>query len=375
MRHFFLVAGESSGDTHGASLIRALREQDPAVTCEGLGGPRMASAGMVLRHDLASQAIMGFTEVARRLPAIRRLFLDTVAHLRAVRPDCLVLIDYPGFNIRLAKTAHGLGIPVVYFISPQVWAWKKRRIHTLARYVGKMLVILPFEERLYHEIGMPCAYVGHPLLDHIAAYRAPAPSDELVIGILPGSRAQEIERLLPAMVEIAQGIRARYPEAHFRTPCIDEARRAQVCALAGDFPLEVVIGGMYDVLAAARFCLVASGTATLETALFEVPMVIMYRVGRLNYWLARWLVRGISHIGIVNILAGRGIVPEYLQGEAVSANVLPKALELIADTPARAQMIVDLRALRHTLGGGGASERAAKEILAFLDERHARAKV
>jgi len=222
---------------------------------------------------------------------------------------------------------------------------------------------------------MPCVYVGHPLLDHIAAYHAPARRDELVIGILPGSRAQEIGRLLPAMVEIARGIRARYPEAHFHTPCVDEARGAQIRALAGDFPLEVVIGGMYDVLSAARFCLVASGTATLETALFEVPMVIMYRVGRLNYWLARWLVRDITHIGMVNILAGRGIVPEYLQGDAVSAKVLPQALELIADTPVRAQMIADLRALRHSLGDGGASERAAKEILAFLEERRAGAKV
>jgi lipid-A-disaccharide synthase len=366
----FFVAGERSGDTHGANLIRALRAQAPQIECEGLGGQLMEEAGMTLRHDLAGKAIMGFSEVIRQLRPISRLFLDTVAHLRATRPDALVLIDYPGFNIRLAKKAHAMGIPVIYYISPQIWAWKKGRIHTLKRCIDKMLVILPFEEKFYHDAGMDCMYVGHPLLDHIASDADSARENtDLVIGLLPGSREQEIERLMAVMSATAEGILARFPQARFVVPCVDETRAAQVRALAGALPIDVRVGGMYDLLCQARFCMVASGTATLETALFNVPMMIVYKVSRLNYWLARWLVKGISHIGIVNILMGRGIVPEYIQHEAVFEKMLPKALELIGDTPARAQMLLDYAELRKTVGGAGASARAAEQIIAVAEQR------
>lgn len=370
MKRIFFVAGERSGDIHGASLIRALRAADSTVHCEGLGGQLMAEAGMALRQDLAGQAIMGFSEVIKQLLPLRRLLLDTGRHLRETRPDAVVLIDYPGFNIRIAKAAHALGIPVVYYISPQVWAWKKNRIHTLARVVDKMLVILPFEEALYRNAGVDCTYVGHPLLDHIETGQTDGDKKEpLVIGLLPGSREQEIARLMHPMAAAAAGIRACYPHARFVTPCVNEDRARQVRALLGDFPIEVRVGGMHDVLARARFCLVASGTATLETALFNVPMIIVYKVGSMNYWLARWFIRGITHIGLVNILMGRGIVPEYIQQEAVPEKMLPKALELIADTPARGQMLKDYAELRHLLGDRGASERAAHEILALIEGR------
>lgn len=370
MTRIFLVAGERSGDIHGANLVRALHTLDPAICCEGLGGRLMEEAGMALRYDLAGEAIMGFSEVIKRLVPLRRLFLDTLAHLRATPPDVLVLIDYPGFNIRLAKEAHALGIPVVYYISPQIWAWKKNRIHTIARCVDKMLVILPFEEELYRRVGLDCVYVGHPLLDQVAGLLSDKPEeDELVIGLLPGSREQEIARLMSAMIATAEGVRACYPHAHFITPCVDEPRAAQVRSLAGDFPLDVRLGGMHDVLKQARFCMVASGTATLETALFDVPMVIMYKASFINYWLARWLVKGITHIGIVNILMGRGIVPEYIQGDAEASKILPKALELIADTPAREAMLHDFSELRTLLGGQGASARAAQEIVASAKGR------
>lgn len=368
MKRIFFVAGESSGDMHGANLIRALHRQDPGLKCEGLGGEGMAEAGMALRHDLAGQAIMGFTEVIKHFRSIRRLFLDTVAYLRETRPDCLVLIDYPGFNIRLAKRAHELGIPVVYYISPQIWAWKKKRLHTLKACVGKMLVILPFEEALYRNAGMDGVYVGHPLLDHIEGYtpRTPAP-EEMVVGLLPGSREQEIARLVTPMVDVARGIREQYPRARFMTACVNEKRAAQIRALAGDFPLDIQVGGMYEILSHARFCMVASGTATLELALFSMPMVILYRVSALSYLLARLLVN-IQHIGLVNILAQRTVVPEYIQHEATAERILPKALELIGDTPAREEMLAGLEEVRRILGGGGASDRAASEILDFLKE-------
>jgi lipid-A-disaccharide synthase len=365
----FLVAGESSGDMHGANLVRALRRKQPDMVCEGLGGQRMAEAGMALRNDLAGKAVMGFSEVVRALPEIRRVFFDTVAYLARTRPDAVVLIDYPGFNVRLGKRANGLGIPVIYYIGPQVWAWRKQRIHAIARMVRKMLVILPFEEKLYTDLGVDCTYVGHPLLDHIAS--APPTSryrDGMVIGILPGSRAQEIQRLLGTMLEVAQGIRDVYPAAQFVTPCVDEAREQQVRRMTGGFSLETTVGNTYEVLNAARFCLVASGTATLETALFGVPMVILYRVSPVNYWIARRVV-DIKHIGIVNILAARGIVPEFIQHAARSAAILPRALELIGDTPARETMLADLAAIRSLLGEPGASDRAAAAILAVLGEQ------
>lgn len=328
----------------------------------------MAVAGMTLRHDLAGEAIMGFTEVIKHFGAIRRLFLDTLAHIEANRPDCVVLIDYPGFNIRLAKRLKRLGIPVVYYISPQVWAWKKKRIHTLAACVDKMLVIFPFEEALYEKVGLPCRYVGHPLLDHISRVAMePRESDELVIGLLPGSREQEIKRLLAPMIEVAAGIAKQYPAARFMTPVVDEARAAQAREIAGRFPLEIQTGSMYDILHRARFCLVASGTATLETALFGVPMVILYRVTALTYWMAKFLV-DIRYIGIVNILAGRGIVPEFIQNDIRPDQILPQALHLIASSPERAQMVDNLREVQSMLGDGGASQNAAREILEVLDK-------
>lgn len=362
-------AGESSGDLHGANLIRALREAVPSVECEGLGGERMAAAGMKLRCDLAERGIMGFAEVVRHFPAIRRIFRDTVAYLKEARPDCFVPIDYPGFNLRLAKEAKALGIPVVYYISPQIWAWHRKRIHAIAECVEKILVILPFEEAIYREAGVDCTYVGHPLLDHIAsAQTSNVYADGLVIGLLPGSREQEIRRLMAPMIDVARGILRRYPEARFVTPCVQPVRAEQVKRLAGDFPLETVVGKTYDLLLGARFCMVASGTATLETALFGVPMAILYRVSPITYLLARSLVR-IEHIGLVNILAGKTIVPEFIQKDVCTERILPTALELIADTPPRKRMVEDLAAVRLRLGEGGASRRAAAEILRVAERR------
>lgn len=369
MTRLFFSAGESSGDIHGANLIRSLRDLDSSVVCEGVGGTHMAGVGMALRHDLASRAIMGFSEVVRSFGWIRRVFHDCAAHIERTRPDAVVLIDYPGFNMRLAQRAKAAGVPVIYYISPQVWAWRSSRVYTLARLVDKMLVIFPFEERLYRDAGVDCTFVGHPLLDHIAAWREGRPSASVsgnrqseVVGLLPGSREQEVARLMPTMVEAAAGIRQRFPDVRFAVPCVSDTRERQVRALAEGFPLDTVVGKTYDVLESARFCLVASGTATLETALFGVPMAILYRTSPVNYWIARRLVR-IRHIGLVNIVAGRGIVPEFIQDEAAAAAILPVALDLMTDTPRRAQMLSDLAEVRNALGSPGASMRAAREIL------------
>jgi len=370
MPRIFLIAGEASGDSHGAALIKALRDQAPDLECEGLGGPKMAEAGMQLHEDLASNAIMGFVEVVRHFKAIRRTFLDTLARIEAARPDVLVLIDYPGFNLRMAKAVHHLKIPVVYYISPQIWAWKKGRIHTIAAHVRKMLVIFPFEEDLYKNAGIDCAYVGHPLLDTI-----PAPSDSAqppsphTIGLLPGSRKQEIERLLVPMLEVARGLRAHYPEARFVTPCINEDRAQLIRRIAADFPLEIQVGTMHDLLKSARFCLVASGTATLETALFGVPFLILYRTNPATYWMARAVVN-IKNIGIVNILAGRTIVPEFIQHAIRPERIVPLACRLIEDSPERNDMRDAFQEVRALLGGGGAAQRAAREILTLIPAKN-----
>ncbi len=363
MTRLFFSAGEASGDMHGAHLIEALRTLKPDIQCEGLGGVRMQRAGMDLRFDLAGTAIMGFTEVVKHLPLMRNLFHETLRRIEECRPDAVVLIDYPGFHIRLAARIKALGVPVIYYISPQVWAWKKGRVRTLADSVTKMLVIFPFEKAIYDNAGLDCVFVGHPLMDHLGALEVePLHEGELVIGVLPGSREQEIRRILPVLLDSARGIRKAYPEARFVAPCVDGARASQIQALSGDFPLETVEGGMYRVLDAARFCLVASGTATLETALFQVPMVVVYKVTGPTYWLARLLVR-IEAISIVNILAGRLVVPEFIQYDARADRIVPVALDLIGDTAARQTMLNEFERVRASLGTQGASDRAAREIL------------
>lgn len=366
MKRLFFVAGESSGDLHGANLIRELLREEPSLLCEGLGGQRMAAAGMTLRYDLAGTAIMGFVEVVRSFPLIRRLFRETVDYLEENRPDAVVLIDYPGFNIRLAKRVEALGIPIVYYISPQVWAWRKERVPELARLVKKMLVILPFEEKLYTDAGLDCCYVGHPLLDHLAQVEIEGRFEgPCVIGLLPGSREQEIRRILGTMLEVAQGIREAHGDARFVAPCVDDKRAAQIRTLAGDFPLEVAVGETYEVLHGARFCMVASGTATVETMLHGAPMVVLYKMAPLTYWMAKRVV-DIDHVAMVNILAGRRIVPEFIQHDARPESILPTALELIEDSSSRNQMIVDLEEVRANLGGPGASRRAAQEVLVTI---------
>jgi lipid-A-disaccharide synthase len=367
VKHLFFVAGESSGDIHGSNLIRAVLEQDASIKCEGIGGLRMEAAGMTLHFDLASRAIMGFFEVIKSISFIRSLFHETLNRIRETKPDAVVLVDYPGFNIRLAKEVKKLGIPIVFYISPQVWAWKKGRVKTLAETVDKMLVILPFEKPLYDEVGLDCTYVGHPLIDHIEQIAVgDAFKGDCTIGLMPGSREQEIRRIFPVMLEVAEGIREKYPEARFVVPCVDEARGDQVKRLAGEFPLEIIQDQFYDILNEARFCLVASGTATLETALFNVPMIVMYKVTGLTYWLAKRLVN-VDAVALVNILAKKHIVPEYIQGEAKASDILPEALELIGDTQRRETMLQDLKALRGILGDAGASEKAAGEIIATME--------
>jgi len=369
VKRLFFIAGEPSGDMHAARLIAAIRDRRPGWHVSGYGGERMRDAGMELRFDLASMAVMGIVEVARHLGTIRHLFNDLRDTLDRERPDALVLVDYPGFNLRAAAMARDRNIPVIYYISPQVWAWKKRRIHTIARIVDRMLVILPFERELYQKVGVPCDYVGHPLLDD--PFLADPPSMEgrpPVLAVLPGSREQEIRRIGPAMMETARRYLERHPETRLVSAAVDDARARQIRDMAPDLPLEVMVNGMREVLAQARGALVASGTATLQTALAGVPMLVVYRMHPVTFLLAACVVR-VPHISLVNLLAGREIVPEILQDRARPDVLLPALESIMATGDRRDRMARDLRELRERLGGPGASERAA-EILIRAVEAH-----
>jgi lipid-A-disaccharide synthase len=324
----------------------------------------MEAAGMELRYNLAETSLLGFVEVLKSIGMIRRLFAETVAYFEEARPDVVVLIDYPGFNLRLAAKAHNLGIPVIYYIGPQVWAWRRGRVRVVKKNVSKMLVILPFEESIYTDADVPCAYVGHPLIDHLeSASTSDRFAGDRVIGLLPGSRAQEIRHILPVMVDVAKGIHERYPDARFLVPCVDDERAQLIRSIAGDFPIEPAVSGMYDVLSAARFAMVAAGTATVETTLFKVPMAVVYRGSAISVWLARKLVgRRLNAIAIANILARRHIVPEFIQEDATADKILPHALELIDDSERRRTMIADYETVRGMLKGG-ASRAVAEEII------------
>jgi len=366
-----VVAGEASGDLHGATLARALTRLVPEWGLVGMGGERMREAGVRLLHGIEEASVVGISEVAFRLPALLRGLRRLGRHLAEARPSGLVLIDFPEFNLRLARTAAALRIPVVYFIAPQVWAWRRGRLRTIARYVHRVLAVFPFEVGLYQEAGVPVEFVGHPLLDVLPtlapepARQAYAGDGETLVGLLPGSRREEVARHLPLMLQAAGRIQAARPGAQFvlaLAPTIP-ARAVADPLRRGGVAVRVVSGETYRVMAGADLLLVASGTATLEAAWFGTPMVVVYRVSPLSYLIGRLVVRGVRHISLPNILAGREIVPELVQGAATSAAMAREALALLDDPGARARQLDALREVRARLGQPGATERAARSIL------------
>jgi lipid-A-disaccharide synthase len=382
----FIVAGEPSGDLHGANLAREIHRIEPGIALRGIGGEKMSATGMELRHDLAKEAIMGFTEVLRKLGRIRAIFRDTVESLDKNRPDLLILIDYPGFNLRLAERAKKLGIRTVYYICPQVWAWGKRRIGQIARLVEKVLVILDFEQSIYEGAGLSVEFVGHPLIDHIEK----TPLDQefiaghdkaegVTFGLLPGSRPQEVRRHLPVMLRSVELLRRELPESRFLVACPNERmdrlarqilqkwRAPQVRRGQEDLAhVEIACGKTYEVIKLSSLCLVASGTATLETAYFLKPMVVIYKTSFSSWLLARSIV-DVEHVAMVNILAGKRAIPEFIQSEARPERIAAEALDLLRDDQRRADIERDLRKVRERLGTPGASERAARAVVSILE--------
>jgi lipid-A-disaccharide synthase len=364
-----IVAGEASGDLHGSNLVRAMLDRDPSLRFYGVGGKRLEEAGVKLVAHAADMAVVGLTEVFSRLGMILRVMRRLKSTFETRKPDLVILIDYPDFNLPLAKAAKRQGIKVFYYISPQVWAWRKGRINRIRRVVDKMVVILPFEEDLYHRAHIDAAFVGHPLLDTVRTrYSRQEALQKFglreggvkTIGLLPGSRRSEVERLLPIMLRTAEILKGKMADVQFVLPLADTLDPAYVSSIIGahDVDINVIAGEIYDVVAVSDMAIVASGTATLETALLETPMLIVYRMSPLSYLLGRLFVH-VTNIGLVNIIAGKTVVPEFIQGDAAPERLAQAIVEIISDDQRMTAIRTELSKIKNKLGQPGAAQRAA----------------
>ncbi len=382
-----IVAGEASGDLHGARLLSELHRRLPGLTAFGLGGDELRAAGLEALAHSNEISVVGITEVWKILPRARQIFADLVAAAERRRPDLAVLIDFPDFNLRLARALAERGVRVVYYISPQVWAWRRSRIHTIARVVERVLVLFPFEADLYRSAGVDVVHVGHPLVDEVpeipnvwargggaAEPGSPGPpgppsppgSGPYRIALLPGSRRSEVAALLPGMLEAVRLLARELPvEARvIQAATIPDDLVAEAIALAG-LPVGVVAADRFQAIADSHLALCASGTATLEVGLLGTPMIVVYRLAVGTYLLARLLVR-LPNVSLVNLVLGGRVVPELIQGDAAPENLAREAARLLADRPALDGMRRSLADLRGRLGESGASSRAADEIVALL---------
>jgi lipid-A-disaccharide synthase len=379
--NIFVIAGEASGDLHGAGLVRALKDRLPGARFAGIGGPKMQEAGLDLLFPSSQLAVVGLVEVFSHLRPILNAFRRTVNWLRKERPDLLILIDYPDFNLLVAGKAKRLGIPVFYYISPQVWAWRRGRVRKIRRLVNRMGVILPFEEDFFRRYGMEVDFVGHPLLDCVEGtvprreFRECLGLDSActLVGFLPGSRHGEISRMFPIMAVAARRILDERPDIRFVVPLapsfdrsILESLTPRGCSL-GD-SLKTVHGRTYDAMAAADLLVAASGTVTLEAAILGVSMIVTYKVSPLTHFLGRRLIR-VPYVSLVNLVAGREVVPEILQDEATPERIAREVLSLLKDGDRRDAMVKDLGRVRAALGTPGAANRAAGICVEILQGR------
>jgi lipid-A-disaccharide synthase len=363
----FVSAGEPSGDQHAGALIAALRRAVPGVAVEGVGGPHLAAAGTKLLARIEDLTVMGFVEVVRKLPAHWRLLRSIERRLRDGDVGLVVLVDYPGFHLRVAAAAHRAGVPVLYYIAPQLWAWGERRVHQLARTVARLAVILPFEEQFFSSRGVTTTFVGHPLMDRPPLAARDQVKRDLgldptrpVLGLFPGSRRQEVLRLWPAFRDAAERVCGERPQVQAVVAATPGAAYPRAGAI------QVIAGRPRECFAAADAALCKSGTSTLEAAVAGTPLVVAYRMHPLSYLLARRLVR-VPWIGMVNLVAGRQVAPELIQG-AVTPPALARAVLPLLDptSPERRAQLEGLLEVRRRLGDPGAAARAAELARALL---------
>jgi lipid-A-disaccharide synthase len=369
----YLLAGEASGDTRGAEVMRTLREREPVIEFAGAGGPQMrALAGEAMCDWIEEAGVVGLWDVLKKYGWFRKQFARRLDEIARARPDAVILIDYPGFNLRLARALKKRqpALRIIYYISPQVWAWNRGRIPKMARMLDLMICIFPFEKALYEQSGLKTVFVGHPMLDSLAAKKIDAPREETLVGLLPGSRRREVRKIFPVMIRAAMLMKKARPELRFEAAAASEPAAKtmrSMLAEAGDENFcAIKTHAAHELMQRAAAAMVASGTATMEAAFFRLPFVLIYRVAWLTWFVGRRLVK-VDFLGMVNILAGREIVREFLQDDATPTAIADEMLSLLNDRESRETLVRDLDAVIAQLGESGASERAADAILEELN--------
>jgi len=377
-KKILLVAGEVSGDLHGSHLVEALQRIEPEIQFFGVGGEGLERRGMKLLYPAHSLSVVGITEVFVKLRTVLKALRGLKGSLEREKPDLIILIDFPEFNLRLAKIAHRRGIPVLYYISPQIWAWRPQRIKLIARVVKKMIVLFPFEVPLYETAGVDVEWVGHPLLDIV---KPTLPKEKAfrefgldpkrrTVGLLPGSRIHEIERLLPPLLASVHLLQKEIPDLQFVIPLAPGISKTILSSQMKNvsFPVKVVEGFTYDVMNLSELLITASGTATLEGAILGKPMIIIYKVSLPSYWVGRALIR-VDHIGLVNLVAEKEIAPELIQKDVNPQRIADEAFRILRDPTLSRKMAEAMDEVRQKLGEPGAAQRAAQIVVSLLHEQ------
>ena len=371
---YYIIAGEASGDLHASNLVAEIKKKDKKAEFRGCGGDLMKSQGVDLLKHYRTMAYMGFVEVAVNLRKVLGNINQCKKDILEYQPDAIILVDYPGFNFRIADFAHEKGFKVFYYISPQVWAWKRRRVRKIKRSVDKMLVILPFEEEFYKQYGVDVTFVGNPLLDELAKVGTGNRSIFLrrnslgerreIIALLPGSRWQEVKRTLPVMIKAA----SHFPDYQFVVAGVSSLDKALYKDIMGKSDVFFVENQTYELLQNSSVALVTSGTATLETALFSVPEVVCYKATDFSYRLAKWMIK-VKYISLVNLIMGKEVVKELIQGDLNEDNLVKELDQLLHNSKRQRQLLEDYEELKDKLGNVGASEKAADVIMGALKTR------
>ena len=368
---YYIIAGEVSGDMHAANLIAEIKRKDPRAEIRAWGGDRMKEQGVTLVKHIRHMAFMGFVEVVANLHKVIGNIRECKKDMVAFQPDAVILVDYPGFNLRMAKFAHEKGFRVFYYISPQVWAWKRRRVKKIKNSVDKMLVILPFEEEFYKNYGVDVTYVGNPLLDELS--KAPNVNRQAflrrnglgekreIIALLPGSRRQEVKRMLGVMLKVIP----HFPEYQFVIAGVPSVDKTLYKSLIGSADVTFVEKQTRELLQNASAALVTSGTATLETALFNVPEVVCYKASPLSYYIAKRLIR-VKYISLVNLVMDKQVVAELIQGDLTENNLVTQLQRLLGNNKVQSQLLDDYMELQSRLGDAGASGKAATVVVESL---------
>jgi lipid-A-disaccharide synthase len=375
-----MVAGEASGDMYGARLVEEAHRLRGDLSFFGIGGSRMREAGVEILVDAAEMAVVGVVEVIAHFGVISRAYWTLRDIIRRDPPDLLILIDYPDFNMLLARVAKQAGVRVLYYISPQIWAWRSGRVHKIKKLVDHMAVVFPFEVPFYEKAGVPVTFVGHPLVDMVQPTMSKEDArsacllnpSRRTVGLFPGSRKGEVAKLFPVLLETAKLIRDRFPDVQFVLPVASSLSREAFADGINDSGLDVTLvdGRTHDVIQSCDAIITVSGTVTMEIALLCVPMVIIYKVSPLTYHLGKRLIR-VDHIGICNIVAGERVVPELIQHDAEPARIAAELGKILTDAEYAAEMKIKLSGIRALLGSGGGAKRIAGLALDMIDRRNA----